>query len=460
MNALPSSSSFPTCCCRLSSLIHMESSIAPILLLFFSLFSSSSATSLFPEEARPTKSGYLPIGAASSPSSAALFYAFYEAQQPLSPLPQTPLLVWLQGGPGCSSMLGNLFELGPFLVSHDSPALRRNPASWNRRFGLLFIDNPLGTGFSVAPSLADIPRNQSAVAAHLISALRHFLDSDPSFPLRPLYITGESYAGKYVPSAGYYILRQNAQLPPNRRFNLRGVAIGNGLTHPIVQVGTHAASAYFTGLINERQRSRLEELQAEAVQLVLAAKWPEAADARDRVLRWLQNATGLATLYDLTKKRPYETGMVAVLLNKDEVKEALGVAAGVAWEDCSDAVGEALYADVMKSTMFMVEELVRKSRVLLYQGVFDLRDGVVSTEAWIKEMKWEGLQSFMRAKREVWDVDGELAGYVQHWGSLSHVVVYGSGHLVPADQGEAAQAMIEDWVMEKGLFGDAAAAIV
>ncbi|WOK95675.1 hypothetical protein Cni_G04382 [Canna indica] len=230
---------------RLSPKIHMESA----LLLFFSLFFSSSLSptasscTLFPEEARPTKSGYLPVGAApaansssSAAAEAALFFAFYEAQQPVSPSSETPLLTWLQGGPGCSSMFGNLFELGPFLVSQESPTLRGNPASWNRRFGLLFIDNPIGTGFSIAPSLDSIPRNQSAVAAHLIFALRHFLASDPSFLSRPLYVTGESYAGKYVPSAGYYIMRQNARLPVDRRINLRGVAIGNGLTHPVTQI--------------------------------------------------------------------------------------------------------------------------------------------------------------------------------------------------------------------------------
>ncbi|CAL9083038.1 unnamed protein product [Musa acuminata var. zebrina] len=445
----------------LSALILMETFVLLLFLSPFSFFAAPTTSShLFPREARPTRSGYLPIGpaaAANTSSAASLFFAFYEAQQPISPLPQTPLLIWLQGGPGCSSMLGNLFELGPYLVSPDSPNLRRNPDTWNHRFGLLFIDNPLGTGFSVAPSPVDVPRNQTAVAAHLISALRHFLAFDRSFHRRPLYITGESYAGKYVPSAGYYILRQNARLPPHRRINLRGVAIGNGLTHPVTQVGTHAVSAYFTGLINERQRARLVELQDEAIRLTLAANWSAASDARGKALEWLENATGLATLYDLTKKRPYDSGMLDVFLNKEEVKAALGVAKEVVWEECSEVVGEALHADVMKSTKFMVEELVRRSRVLLYQGVYDLRDGVVSTEAWIKEMKWEGLGSFMKAKREVWKLDGELVGYVQRWGSLSHVVVYGAGHLVPADQGKSAQAMIEDWVMEKGLFGGAGA---
>ncbi|KAJ1689721.1 hypothetical protein LUZ63_013876 [Rhynchospora breviuscula] len=278
--------------------------------LFFLLITSFlptklSSFSLYPTQALPTKSGYLPVTLTSSaPISSSLYYAFYEAQQPISSLASTPLLLWLQGGPGCSSMVGNLFELGPWLLSSNSssPSLYPNPFSWNRRFGLLFIDNPIGSGFSVAKNTSDIPREQSTVASHLWAALQSFLTSYASFRSRPFYVSGESYAGKYVPSISYYILKQNAIVPSKLRINLKGAAIGNGLTHPVVQVATHADSAYFTGLINAKQKLHLESLQDEAVKLTVSEKWEEASDARGTVLDWLQNVTGLATLYDMTKK--------------------------------------------------------------------------------------------------------------------------------------------------------------
>ncbi|XP_058101166.1 serine carboxypeptidase-like 50 [Magnolia sinica] len=418
--------------------------------------SPARAATFLPEKSLPTKSGYLPVNGT---SGSAIFFAFYEAQQLNSEISKTPLLVWLQGGPGCSSMVGNFFEFGPWLVHSDpsdskNPILKSNPGAWNRLFGLIFIDNPIGTGFSIATTEDEIPRDQNSVAKHLFIALQAFLSLNPSFKSRPLYITGESYAGKYVPAIGYYILQQNLRLPASRRVNLQGVAIGNGLTDPATQVATHAVTAYYSGLINARQCDQLEEFQAEAVKLTREGRWREATDARSHVLDWLQNATGLATLYDLRRKRPYETDMVDVLLQKEEVKAALGVKKGMVWEECSGVVGNALHEDVMKSVKFMVEDLVKKSRVLLYQGQFDLRDGVVSTEAWMKEMEWDGLERFLSADRNVWKVNGEVSGYVQRWGSLTHVVVSGAGHLVPADQGLSSQAMIEDWVLERGLFGD------
>ncbi|TVU20136.1 hypothetical protein EJB05_36329, partial [Eragrostis curvula] len=403
--------------------------------------SDAAAGVVFPKEALPTKSGYLPI----PPANASLYFAFYEATHPVTPPASTPLLLWLQGGPGCSSLMGNFFELGPYFVNPDGLTLRPNPFSWNRRFGLLFIDSPLGTGFSAAPSPAAIPTNQSVIAAHILAALQSFLDLDPGFRARPFFLTGESYAGKYIPAAGAHILEANKALPVNRRVNLAGVAIGNGLTHPVAQVATHAT----------RLTSRASSTRGRSGSSRRCRRRRGGARPRTRagaVLRALENVTGLATLYDYGKQRPYATAPVAAFLNTAEAKAALGVRGDDAWEECSDAVGAAMHEDVMKSVRPRVEALLRATRVLLYQGIRDLRDGV----AWLRGVDWDGLPAFQDADRAVWRVHGgdgeELAGYVQRHGALSYAVVYGAGHLVPADNGRAAQEMIEDWVLQTGLF--------
>uniref|UniRef100_A0A2N9HAE7 Carboxypeptidase n=1 Tax=Fagus sylvatica TaxID=28930 RepID=A0A2N9HAE7_FAGSY len=346
---------------------------------------ASSTSTPFPKEALPTKSGYLTVNPI---TGSAIFYAFYEAQKPISPLSQTPLLIWLQGGPGCSSMTGNFFELGPWRVNFhkaksDPLLLEPNSGSWNRLFGLIFLDNPIGTGFSIASTPDEIPRDQYSVAKHLFAAITSFIEKNPSLKFRPIYITGESYAGKYVPAIGYYIINKNSELPESERVNLAGVAIGNGLTDPIIQVGTHAVNAYFSGLINERQKSELEKAQWEAIELTKSKNWSEATSARTK-----------------------------------EVKKVLGANESIVFDECSDVVGEALSEDVMKSVKYMVEFLVKKSKVLLYQGHFDLRDGVVSTEAWVKTMKWEGIGNFSLAERKVWKINGVLAGYVQKSGEF------------------------------------------
>ncbi|XP_010554424.1 PREDICTED: serine carboxypeptidase-like 50 [Tarenaya hassleriana] len=417
------------------------------LLRFVTVSAASPTPPLFPDEALPTKSGYLPVKPAAGSS---MFYAFYEAQTPTSPIPQTPLLVWLQGGPGCSSMIGNFYELGPWRVTTRATELERNPGAWNRLFGLLFVDNPIGVGFSFAASKDDIPRNQRQMAEHLYAAIVEFIEQNPGFQNRPVYITGESYAGKYVPAIGYYILKER----PDGPVNLKGLAIGNGLTDPVPQVRTFAVNAYYMGLVNAKQREELERAQERAVELVKVGKWSEATDARNKVLRLLQNMTGLATLYNFGRRVPYRSDLVEELLNQVEAKRAIGADESVRFEECSDDVEEAMHGDVMKSARKMVEYALERTKVMLYQGMLDLRDGVVSTEEWMKTMAWRGMGGFTAAERHVWrDGRGGRAGYVQRWGNLCHVAVAEAGHFVPTDQGVNSREMIESWVLEKGLFG-------
>lgn len=132
----------------------------------------------------------------------------------------------------------------------------------------------------------------------------------------------------------------------------------------------------------------------------------------------------------------------------------LGVEKTTAWIRCNKEVKKALHDDVMKSVKTMVEDVVRKTRVLLYEGALDLKDGVMSVEAWVKEMEWEGIRRFLEAKREEWRVEGEVAGTVQRLGNLTHAVVFDAGHLAAADRRMNTQAMIEGWVLQTGgLFG-------
>ncbi|KAL3578378.1 hypothetical protein D5086_019882 [Populus alba] len=100
----------------------------------------------------------------------------------------------------------------------------------------------------------------------------------------------------------------------------------------------------------------------------------------------------------------------------------------------------------------MVEFLVKKSKVLLYQGHFYLGDGVVSAEAWVRTMEWEGSGKYLMAERKAWKVKGVLAGYVHKWGSFSNTAAVEAGHLVPTDQAVHSPAMMEDWVLDKGVF--------
>ncbi|CAN6194271.1 unnamed protein product [Urochloa humidicola] len=415
---------------------------------------------LFPEQARPTLSGYLNVRDRNDNS---LYFAFYEANDTDHPITdQTPLLVWFQGGPGCSSLIGNFEEIGPYILNGTS--LVDNPYRWNRRFGVIFIDNPLGTGFSVPKSVKHIPRDQPTIAAQLLAALQSFMDRDDQgfFRRRPLFLAGESYAGKYIPAAASHILDANDHFPADRMLRLEGIAIGNGMTDPVEQVTVHASQAYFAGLINAEQRQYVEAMQKETVRHCKDHAWQSARGRRNDILNFLKEATGVATLFNYARAKGNPLRPLVDLLNTPEARAALRVRDDDErpWVRCrTDDVGKALHEDIMQSVRGDVEDVLKWRgggvRVLLFQGVYDLHLGPASVEAWVRRLDWERRDAFLAAKRTVWKPwgdDGALAGYVQAHEPLTNVVVVGAGHMAAGDNRPATQAMIEGWVLRDGPF--------
>lgn len=407
---------------------------------------------VFPDHALPTDSGYLVVN---ETSRARMFYAFYDAIEPRTSLLETPIILWLQGGPGCSSMTGNFYEFGPWRTAPDLQ-LHRNEAPWNARFGLLFVDNPVGSGFSIAEKDEDIPTDQDQIAAHLWAALNLFYNAHASSQLRPLYIAGESYGGKYVPALGHYIMRQNDLQAHDGKssFRLSGLLIGNGLTHPVVQVQKHGETAYSFGLIDHLQRAYVDNAAQEVVKLVEQENWVQATVARNDLVDYIQNQSGLATVLDVRRDVAYHCGpdgndFLAPFLNQPTVKVALKAEDSALWVACNPRVRKILAPDVMKSVRWQVEELLERYPILLYQGQYDAKDGVACSEEWMRTLRWNRLRNFFASERKIWRVEGTLAGYWRTFSTLTHVVIAGAGHQVPADQGLASQRMVEAWIAQQ-----------
>ncbi|KXZ46405.1 hypothetical protein GPECTOR_44g8 [Gonium pectorale] len=453
---------------------------------------------------KPTYSGYLPV----DPDGSAIYYAYYEAQQRGEDVGEPPIVLWLQGGPGCASTFGGFYELGPWSVTPDLSVVR-NEGTWNRLFGLLLVDQPVGTGFSPATrGSASIPVDEMGMAAHLYAALQGFFTGHAGLAGRPLFITGESYAGKYVPSIAHYIfqaaedatldstanrptagvaaeappplLRKRA-LPPDTApplFRLAGVAIGNGLTDPRAQTQTLAAAAYYAGLLPPALRDEVAGRAAAVVALIDEGKWTEAHDTREELRRFITNVTGLGTMFDTRRTEEYDpTKSVDRFLNLPEVKEALRALPNITYVSCSDAVRAAMGADVMRSVKHLLPDILARIPVLLYQGQYDILDGVASVTSWLSNLEWPGAKEFGAAKGELWylrhagrlagagtaeasargeggrgrgrsdgDATTQVAGWVRSASRLTHAVVYRAGHMVPRDQPAAAQQLLEDWV--------------
>lgn len=208
----------------------------------------------------PSWSGMMPLDVRGEPhgQDGEFFFWLFESR---SKDPDLPLIVWLNGGPGCSSTVGLVFENGPFKLKEGGEkgakyVLEHNNYSWNEVGHTLYVEQPLRTGFS-QPSKPKDPAskvvNELNVADDFYGFLLNFYRTFPRFQYVPLFLTGESYAGMYIPNIAQHIVERNVQKRSDDwdwdvSMKLQGVAIGNGAIDPLQDL-SHAQYAYNHGLI-------------------------------------------------------------------------------------------------------------------------------------------------------------------------------------------------------------------
>ncbi|KAF7632426.1 Carboxypeptidase, partial [Meloidogyne graminicola] len=157
-----------------------------------------------------------------------------------------PLVFWFNGGPGCSSIDGLLNGMGPYILSSDGKTLTKNPYNWNKNASIVFLESPVGVGYSYSIN-ENITINDDQTADANYEAIKQILIKFPIFKNSSVFIAGESYAGVYVPMVVNRIL--DGQKTFN--INLKGLAIGNGLMNWNMSIDTTIQFAYNHGILDE-----------------------------------------------------------------------------------------------------------------------------------------------------------------------------------------------------------------
>jgi len=155
-----------------------------------------------------------------------MFYWFVESQGSPS---TDPLVLWLNGGPGCSSLGGVFTENGPLYVNPDGTTLQVNPYAWNLNTNVVYLESPSGVGFSTSQTLSDYVTGDAQTAQDSVVFMQQFLMKYPQYQSAPFWITGESYGGHYVPNLAKAILQANAA-GGQPKINLVGFQVGNAWT--------------------------------------------------------------------------------------------------------------------------------------------------------------------------------------------------------------------------------------
>eukprot|EP00698_Gefionella_okellyi_P009143 TRINITY_DN22_c0_g1_i1.p1 TRINITY_DN22_c0_g1~~TRINITY_DN22_c0_g1_i1.p1 ORF type:complete len:430 (+),score=98.25 TRINITY_DN22_c0_g1_i1:62-1351(+) len=384
-------------------------------------------------------------------NGAHLFYWLFESRNN----PATdPLVLWLTGGPGCSSMLAMLSENGPYNVDNVTDAFLWNPYSWTSNATVIWVDQPVGSGYSYADHLFDYVIDEKQIANDLYIFLQELLFQFPQYRKLDFFVTGESYAGHYVPALATRIVEGNAH--DANKINLQGIAIGNGWVDPKIQYGQYAQFAYDNHLIGKTTYDILQGTY-EACKIALDTHvFIIALDVCQGMVEAILAEAGNINVYDIRKKCEYPPlcynfDDVTTLLNSPAIEEALGTT-GRKWKACNMEVHTLLLGDWISNLERGIPNVLANGvRVLVYSGMDDFICNYYGGRAWTAAMQWPGQAQFNDAKLVPWLVDGQNAGYVKSAHGLTFLEVANAGHMVPMDQPANALVMLNKFMKNQPL---------
>ncbi|GAB1290841.1 Probable serine carboxypeptidase CPVL [Apodemus speciosus] len=375
-----------------------------------------SMVSPFPGMYDKSYAGYITVNQTYNSN---LFFWFFPARiQPAD----APVVLWLQGGPGGSSMFGLFVEHGPYIVTSNMTVLSRD-FPWTFTLSMLYIDNPVGTGFSFTDHFRGYASNEDDVAQDLYSALIQFFKLFPEYAKNDFYVTGESYAGKYI-------------------------------------IGGYAAFLYEIGLLDEQQQKHFQKQCNKCVKYIKEQEWMKAFEILDKLLdgdltsgpSFFQNVTGCTNYYNILQCTEREDqSYFAKFLSLPQVRQAIHVGN----QNFSDGaeVEKYLQEDTVKSVKPWLTEIMNYYKVLIYNGQLDIIVAAALTERSLLTMDWKGSQAYRRARKKVWKIfqsDDEVAGYVRRVGKFHQVIVRGGGHILPYDQPMRSFDMINRFIYDRG----------
>lgn len=422
--------------------------------------------------------GYVTVNAS---HGKALFYWFFEAAEKPD---KKPVLLWLNGGPGCSSIgYGEAEELGPFFPQKGSgPKLKHNKYSWNKAANLLFLDSPVGVGFSYTNTSSDISELGDTIAAKdaynfLVRWFRRF----PQFKSHDFYLSGESYAGHYVPQLAKVILDSNKIAAKDDQINLKGFMIGNALLDDDTDQRGMVDYAWDHAVISDRVYNDLKK-NCDFSKKNLTTECNKALTqyfAEYRLIDiyslytpiCIENQTRthtrntqppvidgisprLFSRFDGWLKRPaagYDpcaSDYTDAYMNRPDVQAALHANTTklpYPWTHCNNNINS--WSDSPSSILPTIRDLIAKGlRIWIYSGDTDGRIPVTSTRYTLRKLRLKTAQEWT-----AWYTSSQVGGWTIKYEGLMFVTVRGAGHQVPSTKPRQALQLIKHFLADKEL---------
>ncbi|TXG47336.1 hypothetical protein EZV62_026630 [Acer yangbiense] len=410
----------------------------------------------------------------------ALFYWFYEAMT----LPQEkPLVLWLNGGdkilyvsgPGCSSVgYGATQEIGPFLVDTDGRGLKFNSFSWNKEANMLFLESPIGVGFSYSNTSTDYNNlGDNFTANDAYTFLHKWFLKFPSYKTRTFYIAGESYAGKYVPELAELIHDKNKD--PSLYIPLKGILLGNPETsnaedwsgmvdyawsHAVVSDETHKTitrSCDFNSTnpwSNDACSDAVGEVLKQYKEIDIYSLYTSVCISNS--LNWNDNPTQVM-MKQSSKMMPRIMGgfdpclddYAKTFYNRLDVQKALHVSDGIKlrnWSICNNTIFDR-WSDSAITVLPIYSKLIQAGlRIWVYSGDTDGRVPVLSTRYSLNALGLPITKSW-----RPWYHEKQVSGWYQEYAGLTFATFRGAGHAVPCFKPSESLALFSAFLFGQSL---------
>ncbi|KLO10066.1 serine carboxypeptidase [Schizopora paradoxa] len=416
-------------------------------------------------------SGYLDIS-----NSKHLFFWFFESR---SKPDEAPLILWLSGGPGCSSLAALLFDVGPCMVANEGKNLTNNPFSWNSRANIIFLDQPINVGFSYSDDGSTI-NNSPEAALDVYAFLQKFMARYPKYANSDLHIATRSYGGTYAPNLASVIHQRNkaldiAPISGVKKINLMSVMIGNGIADPHIQDASIPAFACDGPYpLYDPRGSECRNLRDKAS---ICKRLTSFCYRNNNRLACLSAALYCnSQLYgplERSGRNPYDVrrtcdpredtsicykqmDWIETWINDN--KEIIGAFSDIEFTSCNLQVSQAFYlqADRMHNSAMLLTDLVNDGiRLLVYAGNADSMCNFIGNERWVVDFENVFHDEFVKAKPKPWITLQEKVtfGTVRSAGgggltagNVTFVTVHEAGHMVPYDQPQAALDLLVRWI--------------
>eukprot|EP00268_Persea_americana_P012236 TRINITY_DN15138_c0_g1_i2.p1 TRINITY_DN15138_c0_g1~~TRINITY_DN15138_c0_g1_i2.p1 ORF type:complete len:469 (+),score=90.90 TRINITY_DN15138_c0_g1_i2:134-1540(+) len=394
------------------------------------------------------------------PKAHMFWWLYHSPQRVHSPSSPWPTVLWLQGGPGASGVgIGNFQEIGPL-----DPNLKPRNSTWLQKADLLFVDNPVGTGFSFVEDESLVVKTDEEAANDLTALLKALSNKVKKLQTSPLFLVAESYGGKYAVTLGLSLLKaiQNGEL----KVRLGGIALGDTWISPEDFVFSWGPLLKDVSRLDDNGLKKSNSLAEAIKQHIQNGQYKNATNLWILLENVISSYSNLVDFYNFMLDSGGDSGSMtsmglsdgismkkysSYLSSKDSsygdfssfmngvIKKKLRIIPkNVSWGGQSDVVFTGLAGDFMKPRINEIDELLSNGvNVTVYNGQLDLICATKGTEAWLQKLKWDGLKKFTNLDRTPLYCNSgpkDTRGFRKSYKNLHFYWILGAGHFVPVDQ--------------------------